>query len=435
MKKILSFLLLVIFISCGKDGSMGPQGEQGVQGIRGEKGEDGSTIYSGAVVPLANLGSVGDFYFRTGTSDFYGPKTDAGWGTPTNLKGAMGATGATGPAGVAGSKILSGTAVPAANTGANGDFYFRTSTADFYGPKSSSGWGTPINLKGVKGEDGSRIYSGTSVPATSLGNDGDFYFRTSTSDFYGPKTGTGWGTPTNLKGATGAPGATGATGPAGAAGSKILSGTAVPSVSVGINGDFYLRTTTADLYGPKTSSGWGTPINLRGTQGPAGPQGPPGTANVIYSDWINPTDATWSLLNTPRRKLMDIYNSQIDLDIVNKGIVLVYYRTDNGWITQLPYNIMLSNGTVAVNISSIYGLSSLVIEMRGYTRDILDSEYLYNSGAGFRYVIIPGGILATTMSSNRNTERSVEIKGKIYTKSDLEKMSYNEVHKLVEIPE
>ncbi|MCT1526340.1 hypothetical protein [Sphingobacterium hotanense] len=81
---------------------------------------------------------------RTSTSDFYGPKTASGWGTPTNLKGATGATGATGAAGAAGSKILSGTAVPTASAGSNGDFYFRTTTADFYGPKIVSGWGTPI---------------------------------------------------------------------------------------------------------------------------------------------------------------------------------------------------------------------------------------------------------------------------------------------------
>src|SRR5690606_30994423 len=98
----------------------------------------------------------------------------------------------------------------------------------------------------------------TDAPATTLGNNGDFYFRTSTSGFYGPKTAAEWGTATNLKGATGA---------TGAAGSKIVSGTAVPATSVGANGDFYIQTSTSDLYGPKTTSGWGTPTNLKGAQG------------------------------------------------------------------------------------------------------------------------------------------------------------------------
>lgn len=158
----------MLLVGCGKDGSMGPQGqqgEQGLQGVKGEKGDDGSTIYSGAGAPAANLGTEGDFYFRTSNSDFYGPKTASGWGTATNLRGATGATGATGAAGAAGSKILSGTAVPAANQGTNGDFYFRTTTADFYGPKTAAGWGTAISVRGIPGKDGAVILSGTGAPA------------------------------------------------------------------------------------------------------------------------------------------------------------------------------------------------------------------------------------------------------------------------------
>ncbi|TJZ63372.1 hypothetical protein FAZ15_03575 [Sphingobacterium olei] len=425
MKKILTFVFLVIFLSCGKDGSIGPKGEQGIQGIRGEKGEDGSTIYNGTVVPPASLGHEGDFYFRSGTSDFYGPKTASGWGTPTNLRGASGATGATG---AAGSKILGGAALPATNVGVNGDFYFRTTTADFYGPKISSGWGTPINLKGVKGDDGSRIYSGTSVPATSLGNSGDFYFRTSTSDFYGPKTASGWGTPTNLRGAAGA---TGATGAAGAAGSKILSGTAVPTASVGINGDFYLRTATADFYGPKTSSGWGTPINLRGLQGPAGPQGPRGTANVIYSDWLYFDQLNdWTNINPKHVSTLFYVNA---LAANPNSLVMVYVRTaGSSQVRALPiYNFDTGYRILSYEFSYHYQLPIITIDIKSSTAD-MGQGMLYDS---FRYIIIPGGVATTAMSSNRNTERSIEIKGVVYSKSDLEKMSYDEVHKLVGIPE
>ncbi|GGH20973.1 hypothetical protein FAZ19_15320 [Sphingobacterium alkalisoli] len=422
MSKILTCVFLVIFLSCGKDGSIGPKGEQGIQGIRGEKGEDGSTIYNGTVVPPASLGHEGDFYFRSGTSDFYGPKTASGWGTPTNLKGATGATGATG---AAGSKILSGTAVPPTSIGANGDFYFRTTTADFYGPKATSGWGTPINFKGVKGDDGSRIYSGASVPATSLGNSGDFYFRTSTSDFYGPKTASSWGTPTNLKGATGATGSTGA------AGSKILSGTAVPTASIGVNGDFYLRTTTADFYGPKTSSGWGTAINLRGAQGPSGPQGPRGTANVIYSDWFILDQLNdWVFINTKHVNTLFYINA---LAAYPNSLVMVYVRTvGSSQIRALPvYNFDTGYTILSYEFSYHYELPVMTIDVKSSTANI-GQNMLYDS---FRYVIIPGGVATTAMSSQRNTERSVEIKGKIYSKSVLEKMSYNEVSKLVGIPE
>jgi len=96
-----AFLLLFSVVACQK-GDIGPQGPEGPQGIQGEKGEDGTTIYNGSGVPPASLGNVGDFYFRTGTTHFYGPKTASGWGTFINLRGPAGPQGATGPQGPAG---------------------------------------------------------------------------------------------------------------------------------------------------------------------------------------------------------------------------------------------------------------------------------------------------------------------------------------------
>ncbi|MEO6630153.1 MAG: hypothetical protein ABIN13_00485, partial [Mucilaginibacter sp.] len=89
----------------------------------------------------------------------------AGWGAPTSLKGATGATGATG---AAGSKIYSGTGVPASSLGSNGDFYLDVTTYLFYGPKAGGAWAVPINLKGPKGDPGTAnvIYSDWYTPST-----------------------------------------------------------------------------------------------------------------------------------------------------------------------------------------------------------------------------------------------------------------------------
>jgi hypothetical protein len=79
-------------------------------------------------------------------------------------------------------------------------------------------------------------------------------------------------------GATGATGATGPTGPQGTAGtngapgSVWYQGTTVPSAATGINGDFYLNTTTGDVY-QKASGAWGLQGNIKGATGPTGPQG------------------------------------------------------------------------------------------------------------------------------------------------------------------
>lgn len=48
-------------------------------------------------------------------------------------------------------------------------------------------------------------------------------------------------------------------------------GAGVPSPSLGITWDMYLNSSNGDVYGPKTDSGWGSPsANITGPQGPAG---------------------------------------------------------------------------------------------------------------------------------------------------------------------
>jgi len=162
--KILMILLALIIFgagSCkkGDTGPIGPEGEKGDKGDKGDvgatgqKGADGSMFYSGTVVPAATLGKVGDFYFRTNTYDLYGPKTAAGWGKATNIKGEdgkdgrNGTNGTNGTNGKDGSQFLSGTSIPAATLGKVGDFYFNTAQMVLYGPKSATGWGVGTNLK------------------------------------------------------------------------------------------------------------------------------------------------------------------------------------------------------------------------------------------------------------------------------------------------
>ena len=69
------------------------------------------TLISGSGAPTTNQGVVGDLYFATNTTSFYGPKTTNGWGSqisvvgpqgPAGPTGATGTTGATGPAGAIG---------------------------------------------------------------------------------------------------------------------------------------------------------------------------------------------------------------------------------------------------------------------------------------------------------------------------------------------
>lgn len=58
----------------------------------------------------------------------------------------------------------------------------------------------------------------------------------------------------------------GTSGPQGPRGTSLLNGVGAPSSSLGIEGDFYLNTSNMNLYGPKTGSSWGTPTDLVGSQ-------------------------------------------------------------------------------------------------------------------------------------------------------------------------
>ena len=65
----------------------------------------------------------------------------------------------------------------------------------------------------------------------------------------------------------------------------VLNGTGSPVSTLGVNGDFYIDTAADLLYGPKTPTGWGTPVSLigsRGSQGATGATGPQGPAGPVH---------------------------------------------------------------------------------------------------------------------------------------------------------
>ena len=274
------------------------------------------------------------------------------------------------------------------------------------GPQGEQGEQGIQGIRGEKGEDGTTIYSGTVAPPASLGNVGDFYYRTSNSNFYGPKTASGWGTPVSLRGATGATGATGprgATGAAGTPGSKILSGTAVPTASIGAVGDFYLRTSNATLYGPKAASGWPAtfislrgpagpqgPAGPRGATGPAGPQGPAGTANVIYSGWMSFGQAERdTTIDGTRYKVNHLSVPPLTQAIIDNGAMQVYMRFGTT-VFPLPYT---SRAGLRTNTVSFIPRPGRLFITR-HTHDNAEPRLGFGS-ITFRYVLIPGGVNAS----------------------------------------
>jgi len=162
-----------------------------------------------------------------------GSGTHADWTiTVSGTRGATGATGSTGATGATGS------------TGATG-------------------------ATGADGADGAVWYQGSGAPDDGTGADGDFYLRTSNGAVYQKASGT-WGASigniTGPTGATGSTGSTGSTGATGAPGSVWYSGTGAPAGGLGINGDFYLNDANGDVYS-KSAGSWSVVDNLTGPAG------------------------------------------------------------------------------------------------------------------------------------------------------------------------
>lgn len=254
---VLFMAMPLLFLSCGDApaGAEGPQGPEGPEGPVGPAGEDGSMIYAGEGDPGGDIGDLGDYYLNQNTGEFYGPKDEDGWGEPIIVL-----MGEDGKGGEDGRVIHSGEGAPGEEVGTIGDFYFDETSGDFYGPKTEEGWGNPTDLTGEDGQDGSIIHSGEGAPGENDGAIGDYYLDKSTGELYGQKTESGWGDPIDL---------TGQDGQDGEDGSQIHSGDGAPDASLGVVGDYYLDKSSYELYGPKTSDGWGTPLNLKGADGNA----------------------------------------------------------------------------------------------------------------------------------------------------------------------
>ena len=157
------------------------------------------------------------------------------------------------------------------------------------------------------------------------------------------------------------------------------------------------------------------PAGLQGEQGPQGDQGPqgePGTANVIYSDWITRDFENEAASETNEQLLTSFTAGEFNLA---EDIVLVFGRREVNAIVsevrQLPFILAGQSEYYGFEVASFSGGSSLRVEV-----STLDGgTNLFTFFDEFRYVIIPGG-----QAAGKSTQ-------------DLQKMSYEEVTELFNI--
>jgi hypothetical protein len=144
--------------------------------------------------------------------------------------------------------------------------------------------------------------------------------------------------------------------------------------------------------GPAGPQGQQGIVGEKGAQGPEGEKGDPGTANVIYSEWL---DLEWNGINDPDYKTMRIQEPMITSEFVEKGgVSLFFIRAVNEDITiviPIPYqfgNVNLFSATQIISGVTTLGLIALSQDGSPISEDQF-------AGLKVRYVLIPGGTLTT----------------------------------------
>jgi hypothetical protein len=242
----------------GPNGPPGPQGPPGPLGPQGPPGLDGNTIFYGAIDPTPAVGNSGDFYINTTTNYLFGPKAGS-WPAGTSLIGPQGAQGIQGEQGDPGPQGIQG-------------------------------------IQGVPGLDGNTVLFGATDPTGAVGVNGNFYISTTTHFMFGPKAGGIWPEGASLigpqgpQGLQGIQGNQGIQGVPGQDGNTVLYGAVTPTGAVGVDGNFYINTTTNYLFGPKAGGAWPTSTSMIGPQGPQGIQGEQGIQGVPGEVPEAPTD-------------------------------------------------------------------------------------------------------------------------------------------------
>jgi len=147
------------------------------------------------------------------------------------------------------------------------------------------------------------------------------------------------------------------------------------------------------------------PQGEQGEQGEKGDKGDPGTADIYYSDWI-PEE----FLDTPTTShSFGITDENINDDLANDAVILVYARTSNPGLHQLP---------ITIDNKSYFYIAFYENNWLRFDAETTDgSSQIFNNFIDFRFVIIKEG--------NNTSGRKI----------DYQSMSYEEIKELFQIPD
>ncbi|MGN6438324.1 MAG: collagen-like triple helix repeat-containing protein [Agriterribacter sp.] len=149
--------------------------------------------------------------------------------------------------------------------------------------------------------------------------------------------------------------------------------------------------------GPEGPQG---PQGAQGPQGTQGPEGDPGTANVIYSDWLDVGYAADTVHDGATIDTIGFYTAieapDLDNAILTNGEIKVYVNlgtADEPVIAPLPYFSIFDG----VSIEPIYYLNTVDLYSNIDASTVLDNNN--NKRRQYRYILIPGGTAASARKS------------------------------------
>lgn len=213
----------------------------------------------------------------------------------------------------------------------------------------------------------------------------------------------------------------GVEGPIGPQGPQGEQGVAGPQGPAGEDGE------ALGVPGPQGEQGEQGPAGAQGEPGPAGPQGPqgengvdgqdgqqgdPGTANVIYSDWIA---SEFPASISSDFDQWEMFAPELTQEIHDTGVVLVYARKGT-FIYPVPVTFFDS---VDENWNfRLLDINDTLIAIRVHSIDGSNIGTPFLNG-DFRYILIPGGVASSGKTASL----------------DYAKMSYEEIIAHFNIPE
>ena len=148
----------------------------------------------------------------------------------------------------------------------------------------------PPGFQGPQGDAGNTVLYGVADPAAKTGVNGNFYINTTTHFMFGPKAGV-WPDGISLIGPQGPQGIPGVQGVQGIPGYTVLYGATDPVGTIGVNGNSYINTTTHFIFSRKLGGVWPTGTSLVGPQGPQGIQGIQGPQGSSTGNLVGPASA------------------------------------------------------------------------------------------------------------------------------------------------